>query len=381
MLSTIVVPLDGSALAEQALSYATRIAKSAGAKLLLVRAPVGVPESSAPDSRPSVPTPAGAFLDELDARSELARIASRLEVGGLEVETHVHTGEAAAVILDVARNRHAELIVMSTHGRGGFGRWLYGSVADQILRQSPVPVLLATAACSPPWPEDRRLRIVVPLDGSPMAEAALGTIGDFAALVGADLLLLRVVEPAPRGVSAQAPHVAETYLQTELSESLGYLRLIANGLMSRGLAAAARTVVGYPPLAIASITKEQGADIIAMATHGSGGLSRLIAGSVATETLQRASVPLLLIRPAVAGQREAAVAMLEPTPIEKTAIPAVDVRLNQYELDLLLRGLGEILYAPDRDVRLVEPARELRMRLKHVEAELFQPNDGRAVRD
>ena len=84
---------------------------------------------------------------------------------------------------------------MSTHGHGGLGRWLYGSVADEVLRRVPVPVLLVSAVCAQTWAQDQPLRVVAPLDGSDLAEEALGPARDLAATLGNELLLLGVVEP------------------------------------------------------------------------------------------------------------------------------------------------------------------------------------------
>ena len=134
MLTTVLVPLDGSALAEYALPYAARLARAAGGRLVLVRA--------APDA------PA-----RQRAEAELAAVAERLFTEGVPVEAHVRRGAAGDVILEGARAWAAGLIVTATHGRSGVGRWLHGSVADHVLRHAPVPVLLVSRACERRWPE------------------------------------------------------------------------------------------------------------------------------------------------------------------------------------------------------------------------------------
>ena len=135
MYSTVVVPLDGSALAERAVPYATQLVRHGGARLVLVRAALA-------HTVPGVdPTDTQVAVTEC-AERELETAAKHLRGQGLSVETHVYYGEAAWAIADVAERQSAELLVMSTHGRGGLGRWVYGSVADKVLRGADVPVLL-----------------------------------------------------------------------------------------------------------------------------------------------------------------------------------------------------------------------------------------------
>ena len=147
-------------------------------------------------------------------------------------------------IVATAAELGVDLIVMSTHGRGGLGRLYYGSVADEVLRGSPVPVLLVHASSRIVPPAASGSRVVVPLDGSAFGEVAIEQAVDLARTVAADLVLLRVVEP---------------------------LSGAAYGDPSGGL--------------------------IAMATHGRTGVARFALGSVATAVLQQATVPVLLVRP------------------------------------------------------------------------------------
>jgi nucleotide-binding universal stress UspA family protein len=128
-------------------------------------------------------------------QAEFQSTIDGLRKDGLDVEAHFVEGAAADVIYETAASRRANLIVMSTHGHGGLGRWLYGSFADGVLRHMPVPVLLVSAACTQSWAEDLPLRVVVPLDGSDLAGEELGPARDLAVTLGGELLLLAVVEP------------------------------------------------------------------------------------------------------------------------------------------------------------------------------------------
>jgi nucleotide-binding universal stress UspA family protein len=330
MLQTILVPLDGSALAERALPFAMRISRAAGATLVLVRAGL--------DTRL-------AQLDEgliacLDASRqadvELAEVAGRLQAAGTPIETRVRCDDAVRTILDVARERQADLIVMSTHGRGGLGRWAYGAVADQVLRQARVPVLLVPATPRGTWPDDRPLRVLVPLDGSAVAETAVGPAVELAQAIGAEVTLIRVVAdgPAQRGEAQDASAV-----ERALGSALVYLEAIAACLAARGARVAVEALVGDPASAIARLRREQHADLIALTSRGAGDAPESRLGGIATWTLQRATVPVLMLGPAALGLRE------DGSPAGGRAEPerSVQLGLSLDELALVQRGLADVL--------------------------------------
>src|SRR5262249_13967454 len=189
-------------------------------------------------------------------------------------------------------------IVLSTRGRSGLGRWLYGSVADGVMRHAGVPVLLVPAACKMRgWPIDRALRILVPLDFSALSEAVLPPATELAAPFGAEIVLLSV---APQLMNA-GPY-GTTYIgydsDADQEERRKYLEGIATGLRAAGHSVRARDAFGIVPVVIQDVAEEEGVDLIAIATHGSGGATRLLTGSVATRVVQRATVPVLVVRPA-----------------------------------------------------------------------------------
>src|SRR5262249_50785221 len=174
----ILVPVDGSPLAERALPYVYVFARATGAGILLVQA---APPSAALDG-----VEVGAARTRQAAHDYLRDLASR-EPRPDRVDTKVVVGEAAdALIAEIGATQPA-LVVMSTHGRSGLGRWIYGSVADAIMRHADAPVLLVPAACSAVWPQDRTPRILVPLDGSALAESALGLVDPWARALRAEI--------------------------------------------------------------------------------------------------------------------------------------------------------------------------------------------------
>jgi nucleotide-binding universal stress UspA family protein len=329
----ILLPLDGSDFGERALVYAARLARSTSARLLLVRA-----------------THARTLLDvnEADAQMgvysqaerDLAAIATRLRNMGLQAEVHVYYDEPVSAILNAARHHHVDLIVMSTHGRSGAGRMLYGSVADDVLRHAEAPVLLVPSSVDHDWPADEPLTALVPLDGSDLAEAALGSAALLATQVGARLRLLRVVEPPSYPLYGDGYVYVPIDEEADRTEAERYLHEQVKRLAGQGVTAEAEVAYGQPDVVIAKVAGQHRADIVVMATHGLGGLARLVLGSVATGTLRRAHVPLLLTRP-LALERPA------PQPQPEAATPsaptAVTLTLTPDELTILRRALAPAL--------------------------------------
>lgn len=286
MISRILVPLDGSRRSERALPYATQMAQLTGGTLILVHdETVGLRNESEP------PT-----AEPVSRLTELVRMLVQLHVPARMRIVH---GSAADAILRAANEEDADLIVMSTHGRGGLGRWLYGSVADTVLRDANRPVLLVTAACERTWATDRPFRMLVPLDGSPLAETALDVAGGLADALKTELLLLRVVEPAD-GFAALGTAYLPTASPGVLDEATIYLDGISTSPSMAGRAVTGRVETGDPAAKIAAVARYEEIDLVVMATHASGGLARLTMGSVASAILHVASVPLLLVPPGMA---------------------------------------------------------------------------------
>jgi nucleotide-binding universal stress UspA family protein len=303
---TVVVALDGSALAERALPYAEALARARGARLVLVRV------AAAPSS-PDL----DAVEDHLAAACEVADAYLLAVVGRLEAEAPDLAGRTDAVAVparhgsvtdalrQTARERGADFLVLATHGRSGWGRWLYGSVADAVLRRADVPVLLVPAACEHAWTIARAGRVLVPLDGSAFAEAALPAAADLAAAFGAHLELLQVVErlPYPHGVPYTPVALKPA---AELRAAREYLDRAATTLRERGRPVTVRAEVGPVGRTIAAVARERDADLIVMATHGRGGATRLVLGSTAAGVLHLSGSPVLLVRPTASASGGAA---------------------------------------------------------------------------
>jgi len=289
MLRTILVPLDGSQLAERALDHATEISRRTAARLILMRA---VAETEA---RPA-------------AERYLNDTALELRARGFACDTAAPVGSAAGWIVEEAEERQVDLVVMSTHGRTGPGRWLFGSIAESVVASSPVPVLVARA-----WQPARRgprlaerPTLLVPLDGSAFAESALEPAGRLTDDLGGELCLLRVEDRATEVLHDEFGRtVAFLDQQDDQAVALAsaYLNRAASVIRSQWPSLQVHTEVrlGAPAACIAEAAASTSAAIVCMATHGRTGLRRAVTGSIAGQVLEQGSTPLVLIRPASAG--------------------------------------------------------------------------------
>jgi nucleotide-binding universal stress UspA family protein len=276
MLRSILVPLDGSQLAERALAYATALSIPTGAGLILVRA-VSAHTLAGIDARQ-------AQTDAVnEAEAYLEDVAGGLAMRGFVCQWATPYGSAVEWIPEEARLRGADLIVMTSHGRTGPGRWLLGSVAESVVAHSSVPVLVEQA-----WhPVVRELllsdhpRLVVPLDGSTFSEAAVEPAARLAEDLDAELILVHVEPPPPSG----------------LHEQSAYLSGIADQITSRWPDVLVRTEItfGKPADAIARQATDTAAALIVMATHGRTGAERAMRGSVAGRVLEHGTTPVVLI--------------------------------------------------------------------------------------
>jgi len=378
MLNTILLPLDGSPLAERALTYATMLARRSEATIVVLSA-VQRGSSWGRDTHSSE-------VDTWDrAETYLGDIAGRLGASGVSVETHVADEDPVHAILDAAIRFKADLIVMSTHGRGGLGRMLYGSVADQILRRASVPVLVVPSIVEHSWPAEGPHQILVPLDGSEFASEALQAAGLLTETRGSALTLLRVVQPVPYPLYGDGYSYVPYDVDAEVNDARKYLEDQAARLRDGGQTVTIDVAVGEPARIIGEIARSRDVDLIVMATHGTGGLGRVILGSVATGTLRHTTAPLLLVRPSAAPQAEPlanASNMASSNDAEQSNLVMVEgadgetreVRLSAVDLELIERGLRALAYAPGYDYSHVQEARALAERLhRTIQGEVSNP--------
>lgn len=286
----ILVTLDGSELAEGALPYATKLAAALRTHLVLVtvsEATEGELGARFPDLKLEIDQSADAYF-----RTYLERVRDRLQQP--EARIIVRGGDASEQILNAANETGARMIIMATHGRSGLRRWGYGSQLSKIASTSTVPVL----AIGPEILEgkgDRELRrILVTLDGSKFAEAALPAARTLADALGAHVILLRVQPWA----ATVYPYVASTTYTPAIDDALDDEARIYLQQQVKAFSPPAemRVARGDAAGAIIDLVNNAGIDLIVMSTHARRGLVRAALGSVADRAIQ-ANAPVLLVKP------------------------------------------------------------------------------------
>lgn len=308
MFQKILVPLDGSARAEQAIPVAARLARAVGGSvILLVVAPLPIEfhTDAKRQARAQATGPVDADLDQ--AHWYLKTVTAMPELIGVQAQTEALIGDVAATILNTIELLQADLVVLCRHGSSGFTRWALGSIARKIVPHSPVPVLLLRDGGS--LLTHQSVRTLAPLDGSPLAESALKPAIELVAALAQDeqrsLHLIRVVDdPVSGGLFRPSIHFDQEVRRAEARrEAHKYLAGMAAQLTKGEFATYNLTVTTSVSVhtdvaeALVDKTEQTGEsfDLLAMATHGYGGLQRWVMGSVTERVLQQTNLPLLIV--------------------------------------------------------------------------------------
>jgi len=286
----ILIPLDGSEMAERVVLPAVRLAEAVSAKLVLATVITPLPRAARQDTVESVVQSrsfeAGLYLKSVRKRSLPTTI---------EVETAVLSGPAAQTIITYAQENGVDLIVMTTHGRSGLTRWSFGRVTEKVLRRAPCPtvILRSEQELAP----EHIQRILAPLDGSALAEDVLAGVLAVAANLRADVLLLRVVEPVSHFgfgheesiVPEIETHAAQTYLeevQQKVRDTYGDDIPISCHVEA---GPAAETIIDF--------ADEHTVDLIVLSSLGSSGIQMWMFGSVAERVMNGAHCATMVVRP------------------------------------------------------------------------------------
>ncbi|MBV8719564.1 MAG: universal stress protein [Chloroflexi bacterium] len=308
MVRTVVVPLDGSQLAERALPYAVRLAQASAARLVLMRAALAPPPQSLDGSDWEV-----LQSDALaEATRYLLETARTLSGQVSAVETIAPYGHAADKIIETIQRYDADAVVMATHGRTGFAHVLYGSVTESILSRSDVPVFAVYARpgekpLAPLTPE--KARLLVPQDGSaydaPALQTALNMLGP-----GGEIVLMTVAEPPQHVERDESGRRVLAYLdqqeEARTREAREYLNSVLAELRNQDVHVPMKVDVrlGDPVSGILMAAIDSQADLIVMATHGRTGIRRAVLGSVAGQVLRTGRTPVVLVHPTQAQLAE-----------------------------------------------------------------------------
>jgi nucleotide-binding universal stress UspA family protein len=296
VLRGVLVPLDGSELAEPALAVGSSRARQAGATLHLVSVHEPMPALAMPPDLPvTMPELEEQFRKNLADYLESVATVARAGLS-TPVITCLLTGTAAAALSEYVQSHAVDLVVMTTHGRGGLSRWWLGSVADRMLRRVAVPVLVLHPREVPQPIEFRR--ILVALDGEveePVVRAACALGGP---APPARYVLTRVVEPTIpvlSGLAARPGHLPPHWTEVREIEARTYLARLTDRLRADGLDATSQVLVGRGIAGqVLELADAIGADCIVAGTHGARGMERLMLGSVADKIVRGAKVPVLV---------------------------------------------------------------------------------------
>jgi len=287
-MERILVPLDGSELSEKTLTYIEIIAKRAHAEIILLEV--------VPFFWPSEFKHVREMGDKIDKEASDYLFVRNAQLGekGIKGEVCVREGHVPEAICDFAREKMIDLIAMSTHGRGGIKRWALGSVANKVIQTSSVPLLLYNIAVEKVTPFHYK-NVLIPVDGSPFSENVFPQAKELVELFHAKVWFLYVINT----------HLMESFavLRDSISEK-GLTENIQNyfPVLEKRLKEAKTTnyelVIkkGEPAETICNFAEENEIDLIAMSTHGRGGITRWSLGSVADKVVRGSTKPVLLIR-------------------------------------------------------------------------------------
>lgn len=304
MYKRILVPLDGSKLAERVLPYVHEIAGAIGCDVELLRVFNPAPVELAGPAH-------GRYLQQFEASLHDESLDYLNSFGpsmaGLStcVSCEAVLGHPASCIVAKADQTAGTLIAMSTHGRSGVSRWLLGSVTDKVLQATASPMLVVRSRDGGKEPAEARLKTaIVPLDGSSIAEQVLPYLTPLAKALGLKVALARVIPPEglhyefrdyPTGFSEDLALEEETE-----KHAANYLHRTSSMLREAGLTSVEECVLrGNPAEAIVDLALATPDNLVAMTTHGRSGLGRWVLGSVTDRVVRHSGDPVLVVRAVV----------------------------------------------------------------------------------
>lgn len=286
----ILVPYDGSEQSTRALHIARHIPSSVIEVLRVEQDDLMILPGSVPVETEG---------DYQNIRDDMEAAVAPLREAGLNVETTIRIGDAAAEIIDAGRDR--DLIVMTTRGRGAAGRMIFGSTADRVSRHGTTPTLLIRSTVGAEISNPSR--VVVPLDGSDLAEQALPIATRMAGILGSPLHLVRAIDVDNiRAVIQESrtgqtgPYTGETYEDARKvaeERATSYLEAIAEPIRGQGVTVNTELLQGTPSFVLMWNTNEE--DLVVMTSHGRHGFRRWYIGSVAEKLVREGKAPVLLV--------------------------------------------------------------------------------------
>ena len=297
MYKVIMAPTAGDDIEKPAISLAVRLARKFGAELHLVRvetAPVAV--DPIPGKNPLTITDRDWREARLERQRKLESVGAQARaLGEVRVITALEDGIVNATLIDYARRFNVDLIVMSSHLRGGLRRLTLGSTADYLIRNSDIPVVIAKPSLlMSDEPSDTIGKIVVALDGSALAEQIVPHVAMLASQLGSSVKLLRVLTPQ-NYAQQRIMQPGLPWWDADIAEASSYLASVAENLGKQGIEVSTQVLLNDDVAnAILAHVGESEADLLAIATSGAGGFKRLVFGSVADEVTRKSPTSLLV---------------------------------------------------------------------------------------
>ena len=289
MFKKALVPLDGSDEAARILPHVSQIARRLGAELLLLSVldphDSGIPQTDFSKYAVDADGRARQYL-----RHQIARLAEQ----GVTAGAWISTGEPPEQIVGVAAHHRCDLIAMTTHGRTALGRGILGPTTDRVVHSSPLPVLTVRPV-DEPLSRGPISRVLVPLDGSELAERALPHAEMLARGMSAEVLLVRVVGAMRLQWLDQVPANAVEAQEAAETAAEEYLDRVEGMLRGDGLEVSTSRPTGHVAGSIIELAGENPGTVVVMASHGRSGMLRWAIGSVTESTVRGSGVPVLIV--------------------------------------------------------------------------------------
>lgn len=331
MINQIVVPLDGSTLSEQVLPLSVALAKKLGSTVtllnvldtrglvvvdgvtaglyfdpLIMQTQMGADmverRGSIAVKGPEHKTSLEQLIvaEKVKSESYLRKVAEGLVGEGIKVDVHVVVGTPAEAIVSYAEAEGADLIAMGTHGRTGLARWMMGSVTDRVLHLTDKPLLLYRPRTDGEVPEVNLRTVILPVDGSSLAEQAFPLAEHLAQRLGLTIeptyvianMAFAFADPMPYGGGEFSMEVIEGLEQ----EANAYLDKTTKRLREKGLLVELRLLRGDPGMELVNLIRKTPGGLTVMTTHGRSGLGRFVLGSVTDKVVSRSGGPVLVVR-------------------------------------------------------------------------------------
>ena len=297
MFSRMLIPLDGSKTAEDVLPYARRLA--AGARVAVELLGVVEIADIADDIASNQAEYAGALIREAVRNSTeyLEKLTQTFH--NCQVRCHVEKGRPEDIIIAAASADRGTLIAMATHGRSGVTRWLLGSVTEKVLRGTVNPLLVVRAPGNSKTDGEAALRsVIVPLDGSDVAETILSPVAALSQALDLQVLLIRVYALPLPTYGGDDYYVPDLELKDQIrDEAEDYLNSRASLLRAQGVAEVSTAVIeGSPADAIINLARKTPDNLVAMSPYGRSGLQRWVLGSVTEKVVRHCQDPVLIVR-------------------------------------------------------------------------------------